>query len=246
MLLMLEDSAERLERFAATVREIDPELQLRSWPDAHAMIREIGPLLESTTLVSLDDHFESEPVASDPGGGLAVAEFLVSQPVVVSVIIHSSNSERSRRMADQFDLAGWPYWRVAPLGDGWIESDWRAAVQQILTFEARMRPVAGLTLTVREQAYLSLLHWGLPRLRDSACGGQIDLCHIEADHLHNIPSLFGETNEHRHLYYIEQERGLYLERLVKLGATEYLEEAKQLYSGSWKALAAAAGVRLPE
>jgi hypothetical protein len=45
MLLLLEDNAERLERFAATLREIDPELQLRSWPDAHAMIREIGPII---------------------------------------------------------------------------------------------------------------------------------------------------------------------------------------------------------
>lgn len=246
MLLMLEDNAERLERFAVTLRAIDPDLPFRSWSDAHAMIREVGPLLESATLISLDHDLETDPDGPDPGDAVAVAKFLVTQPVAVPVIIHSSNSGRSRWMEGEFELAGWPYWRVAPLGDDWIESDWRAAVQQILTLEARMWPVAGLTLTVREQAYLSLLHWDLPRLRNSACGGQIDLCRIEADHLHNIPSLFGETNEHRHLYYIEQERGYYLEQLAKLGATEYLEDAKRWYSGSWKDLAAAAGVRLRE
>jgi hypothetical protein len=42
MLLMLEDNAERLERFAAVLQAIDPVLPLRVWRDAHAMIREAG------------------------------------------------------------------------------------------------------------------------------------------------------------------------------------------------------------
>ena len=132
MLLILEDNAERLQRFAATLRVIDPELQFRSWPDAHAMISGVGPFLQPATLISLDHDLEAEPGAPDPGDGMAVAKFLVSQDVVRPVIVHSSNSERSRWMAGEFDLAGWPHWRVAPLGDDWIESDWRIVVEQIL------------------------------------------------------------------------------------------------------------------
>ena len=49
----------------------------------------------------------------------------------------------------------------------------------------------------REQAYLDLLHRGLVKVRDFAWDGQMELCRIEADHLHNIPTLLGETNEHR-------------------------------------------------
>src|SRR5688572_20545003 len=75
----------------------------------------------------------------------------------------------------------------------------------------------------RSRAYLELLAWGLLAIRDDAYGGRIALCRIESDHLHNIPSLLEEPNEQRHLYYIVQERGLYLERLKELGATEYLE-----------------------
>lgn len=98
----------------------------------------------------------------------------------------------------------------------------------------------------REQAYLTVLHHGLVMVRNSAYGGQIDLCRIEADHLHNIPSLPGEINESRHLYYIEDERGLYLDRLRKLGATEYLEHAEIFYSEPWRVLAGIAGVRIAE
>lgn len=98
----------------------------------------------------------------------------------------------------------------------------------------------------REEAYLNLLHFGLVMVRDSAFGGHIELCQVEADHLHNIPSLIGEANESRHSYYIEHERGLYLERLHSMGATDYLEHVMIFYTESWQILADAAGLRLSE
>ena len=98
----------------------------------------------------------------------------------------------------------------------------------------------------RERAYLDLLHFGLVWVRDLAYEGQVELCLIEADHLHNIPSLVGETNEHRHVYYIVEERGLYLNRLRELGATERLQQSSTFYSGPWRVLARAAGVKLSE
>ncbi|HEY7325998.1 MAG TPA: cyclic-phosphate processing receiver domain-containing protein [Gemmataceae bacterium] len=132
MLLMLEDNKERLERFAAVLQGIDPSLPIRVWRDAHAMIREAGPLLESALLISLDHDLEEEPGASDPGDGYMVVKWLVSQQVVRPVILHSSNVERSSWMAGEFDLAGWRHWRVAPLGDDWIEADWRRIVRRLL------------------------------------------------------------------------------------------------------------------
>jgi hypothetical protein len=132
MLLMLEDDAERLERFAFTLRSIDPQMTLRAWRDAHVMIREIGPYLPSAKLISLDHDLEPEPGAPDPSDGVEVARFLVSQPIVRPVIVHSSNTERSRWMLGEFDLAGWDHWRVPPLGDDWIEVDWRGVVEEIL------------------------------------------------------------------------------------------------------------------
>lgn len=98
----------------------------------------------------------------------------------------------------------------------------------------------------REQAYLNLLHHGLVLLRNYAHGRQVDLCRIEVDHLHNIPTLLHEDNERRHVFYILQERGFYLERLRKLEATEYLEQVSIWYSDPWWFLACAAGVTLSE
>lgn len=97
---------------------------------------------------------------------------------------------------------------------------------------------------IRERAYLDLLKSGLVLVRHHAYGGRIDLCRIEADHLHNIPTLIHESNELRHAYYIDKERGLYLENLRRFGATEYLEHAMTLYHEPWLVLAKAAGVTI--
>jgi hypothetical protein len=132
VLLLLEDNADRLARFAAVLQIIAPELPLRAWRDAHAMIREAGPLLSSTRLISLDHDLEPEPGEPDPGDGYIVAKWLVSQPIVRPVIVHSSNSERSAWMAGEFELARWRHWRVAPLGEDWIESDWSQVVAHLL------------------------------------------------------------------------------------------------------------------
>ena len=107
MLLLLEDDVERLERFAAVMRSIAPELPVYIWRDAHAMIREAGPLLAATSVISLDHDLVPEPGAPDPGDGYMVARGLTAQRIVRPVIVHSSNGERSTWMAGEFDLAEW-------------------------------------------------------------------------------------------------------------------------------------------
>lgn len=132
MILMLEDNEERLERFARVLHGINPELTLKVWRDAHAMIREIAQCLPSAALISLDHDLEPELGCPDPGDGYMVAQWLVTQPIVRPVIVHSSNTERSLWMAGEFDLAGWKHWRVAPIGDDWIELDWKQMVLKLL------------------------------------------------------------------------------------------------------------------
>jgi hypothetical protein len=96
----------------------------------------------------------------------------------------------------------------------------------------------------RLQAYLDILHRGLVQLRNFAYSGKIELCRIEADHLHNIPTLLYEDNEHRHEYYIRGERMLYLEQLKALGVAELLEHSQVWYAEPWMTLADVAGVKL--
>jgi hypothetical protein len=132
MLLMLEDNAERVERFTRTLRRIAPAMPLLVWRDASTMIREVGAHLPAAQVISLDHDLEPVEGGPDPGDGLEVVKFLVSQPVKCPVIIHTSNGDRGSWMAGEFELAGWRYWRVAPIGEDWIELDWRRLVKRLL------------------------------------------------------------------------------------------------------------------
>ncbi len=133
MLLMLEDNADRLQRFAAVLRQVDPALPLRVWRSAWTMIRDVGPLLPSARLISLDHDLDPEEGDStDPGTGWDVAKFLAALPPVCPVVIHTSNGERATWMMGEFELGRWQFHRVPPLGDDWIEQDWQRIVRRLL------------------------------------------------------------------------------------------------------------------
>jgi hypothetical protein len=133
MLLMLEDDRERIERFTATLLANAPSMPLMVWRSAGRMIREIEPFLPSARLISLDHDLEPvEGEEGDPGDGIDVARFLAARPPVCPVIIHSSNGSRSDWMIGEFELGGWKYKRVAPIGDDWIEAYWGRVVCKLI------------------------------------------------------------------------------------------------------------------
>jgi hypothetical protein len=133
MLLMLEDNSERIERFTAVLRLVAPDLELRIWRDAWKMIREMEPLLSQVTLISLDHDLDPEAENSpDPGTGWDLAKVLAARPPCCPVIIHTSNGERARWMIGEFELGGWRTHRIAPIGDDWIENDWRRLIRRLL------------------------------------------------------------------------------------------------------------------
>jgi len=65
----------------------------------------------------------------------------------------------------------------------------------------------------RDQIYVEILRYGMLKLREVAHMKRLECCEVEAEHLHNIPSLIGETNDYRHAYYIDSEVPFYLERV---------------------------------
>lgn len=103
----------------------------------------------------------------------------------------------------------------------------------------------GEALTPRDRAYLDLIRYGLVLLRNSARGGRLEFCPVEAEHLHEVPTLIGEANEGRHLYYLSGTRALYLEQLRALGDGAYLEQVSIWYTQPWQVLAEATGWQLP-
>ena len=108
-----------------------------TWRDAHRMAAEVGPYLAEARLISLDHDLEPEAADSpDPGDGVVVAKALVRFPQPCPLLIHSSNGTRSDWMAGEFELAGWEYVRVAPIGERWIEEYWRRVVRDALAARA--------------------------------------------------------------------------------------------------------------
>ena len=129
LVLMLEDDDERLDRFGVIATRLGVELV--SWPDARAMIAEMGQLLHAAALISLDHDLM--PIHDiEPGDGLDVAKHLAALAPTCPVIIHTSNRIRGDAMEGELALAGWTYHRVPPIGDDWIEADWYRVVKRAL------------------------------------------------------------------------------------------------------------------
>jgi hypothetical protein len=135
MLLLLEDNLERVERFTAAFRRIDPVMELRLWRDAGRMLLELPAVLLAARIIFLDHDLEPEG-SEDPGTGGDVARRLAVLRPRCPVLIHSANSERAAWMMDLLESVGWECHRVPPLGDDWIEEDGRRLVRRLLKRQA--------------------------------------------------------------------------------------------------------------
>ncbi len=89
-------------------------------------------------------------------------------------------------------------------------------------------------MSERDQIYIRILEHGLLRLRDASLLRMVEYCAIEAEHLHNLPSLIGEANERRHEYYFEKERPCYLERVDRF--VPGLDFTLRRYEECWQEL----------
>src|SRR4051812_4641359 len=94
LVLILDDEDERIHRFRAALRAIDPSLRLRTWKDTRKMIRALDELLPRTVLISLDHDLKLSNGAPLLGGtGTDVTEHLAGQPPACPVIVHTDNGD---------------------------------------------------------------------------------------------------------------------------------------------------------
>ena len=89
----------------------------------------------------------------------------------------------------------------------------------------------------RDEAYQQILTIGLLSLRNRAwtMNGP-EITEIETDHLHNIPSLIGESNWRRHEYYFNTERNSYIQRIKQIEAPAYSDTILRQYLAPWETL----------
>ena len=69
-----------------------------------------------------------------------------------------------------------------------------------------MKIYVARTLPERDRIYIQILDAGIVAIRNASLDGIIPYCQVESEHLHNIPSLIGETNEKRHDFYLDGEK----------------------------------------
>ena len=130
MICILEDNEDRIRQFHAASAAIAPDMPIRIWRSAHAMIADLPECLEHAVVISLDHDLNRDP--ADPGTGYDLAKLLAELIPCCPVIIHTSNAERGTWMEGELSRAGWRYDRVYPFGDDWIEKDWAATLRRLL------------------------------------------------------------------------------------------------------------------
>ena len=129
-ILLLEDDPERLERFSKVATEIS--CRLIQWRSAFDFLADLDQTLPTADLISLDHDLLSINDEPDLGDGVLATKALAARTPCCPVIIHTSNGVRGDWMEGELQLSGWSYHRVAPIGDDWIEVDWRRSVTRLL------------------------------------------------------------------------------------------------------------------
>jgi hypothetical protein len=84
------------------------------------------------------DSAEEAAKEEDPGDGIEVAKFLAVRAPICPVIVHASNVTHLGWMIGEFELGGWEYKRVTPIGDDWIEAYWRVVARKLLKRSASL------------------------------------------------------------------------------------------------------------
>ena len=90
--------------------------------------------------------------------------------------------------------------------------------------------------------YWNILKSGLISTCAAAGEGDLSRCRAEAEHIHNIPSLIGEQNVARHLYYATQEREAYIQWLLSTNRKELREHALLVFGSEWQQMDAVLGL----
>jgi hypothetical protein len=96
-----------------------------------------------------------------------------------------------------------------------------------------------------DNIYLWLLRCGVVAIRNSACGGHIEHCKKEAEHLHNLPGLIGQSIGYSHIFYATKERLRYLKWARQYNREEVNVLITFFYAAKWKEMDAILGTESP-
>jgi hypothetical protein len=86
--------------------------------------------------------------------------------------------------------------------------------------------------------YLELLRYGLLLLRDAVWLGDVEWAKAETQHLHEIPTLIGDDNVHRHVDYMQRIRVDYVKFVKGSDRPELNTGVATYYYPVWRQMTA--------
>lgn len=106
LVLILEDSPNRLALMRDGLESHSKTLEIRHWDNTGTMRKELGQVLPQASLISLDFDL-SNSTTKNPGDGMDAVQKLNRRKPVCPVIVHTSLAEHGRRMAQALRGGGW-------------------------------------------------------------------------------------------------------------------------------------------
>ena len=122
-ILILEDTPARIERFERVLQSQLANADRLIVNTKEGMLGLLEQHLDRAFAISLDHDLYVSGV-DDPGDGLQVATELSKLTPCCRVIIHTSNSDKSRQMQGVLEAERWDVRLAGAIGEDWIEKDW--------------------------------------------------------------------------------------------------------------------------
>jgi hypothetical protein len=131
---ILEDDVERRQvLFRAALADLGSVTIHDNAPDFLRWLQEASG---SIRLLSLDHDLgpsrQRDGRRFEPGVGMDVVDYLVTQEPAFPIIVHSSNPYGAPTMVRRLEEAGWSTERIVPWGEDWIPTVWKARAQHLL------------------------------------------------------------------------------------------------------------------
>ncbi|MFA5802045.1 MAG: cyclic-phosphate processing receiver domain-containing protein [Thermoleophilia bacterium] len=137
LIVVLEDDLRRIEALRNVVELHLGGVSCKVFDSAHVMVYWLKEHISEVCLISLDHDLGPNRIIDgnvhDPGSGMEVVDYLITNRPSCPVIIHSSNSNAVQRMKSALDASGWKSECIVPFDDlSWIEHEWQVLAGQLL------------------------------------------------------------------------------------------------------------------
>jgi hypothetical protein len=131
-LFILEDNRERISEMYLARKARGWDLAATPMANAWMAINILENNLTYCDILCLDHDLEAQAGEPDPGTGMDVVRWLVSQPIRKPVLIHTTNTIAGREMEATLKAAAFScYWLVPFDGNEWIKSAWPIWVEKL-------------------------------------------------------------------------------------------------------------------